>query len=228
MAEIQSRPASPTCARAWRSDGSASCQRPTLRGCAARGTGHEVGGGNEQQDRAQWPQGSDREVEAGRDDPTSEDEGHARAGDQTEPEGDAVEGEDGRDLDRRQAPNRVEAEAHRRAAEEGEPDVLGERETEVGGEGRALEPDLCSDIAQRDGVVLGQHQIAERGGRNRRQEGSSLECSELVDHLVQPDQLELAMEDVERDSEQDDSDDRRQPVQPTPRGGVLCHVPLAV
>jgi hypothetical protein len=80
---------------------------------------------------------------------------------------------------------------------------------EVGGEGRTPEPDLCSDIAQRDGVVLGQQQIAERRGRNRCQKVSRRYSPELVDHLVQPDQLELAMENIQRDPEQDDADHRR-------------------
>ena len=82
----------------------------------------------------------------------------------------------------------------------------------------------CSDVAQRDGVVLGQNQIAERRGRNRHQEGPRRNPPELVNYLMQPDELELAMEDVERDPEQDDSDNRCQPVQPASGGSVPCHV----
>ena len=193
-------------------------------GCAAHGAGQQVGGGDEQEDCAHWPQGRDREVQPGRDDSPGEGERDPRAGDQTQPEGDAVEGEDGRDLDRRQAPDRVEAEAHRRAAEDRRSRRSGRRRSRCSGKRRAPEPDSSTDIAQRQSVVLGQDQVAHRRGRNCRQEVPDGDPPEVVEHLVQLDQLELAMENIERDPEQHDPDHRGQTMQPASGGGVPCHV----
>ena len=82
---------------------------------------------------------------------------------EAEPERDRAEGDDPRDLDRRQPPGVVEPVAQRAADQSREADVVVERVADERGERDPAVRQRVADVAERQRVVAGHDQVAGEG-----------------------------------------------------------------
>ena len=122
-----------------------------------------------------------------------------------------VEGEDDADVERRQAPDRVQAKAHRAAAEPAEAQIVAEGVARERGERRAPVGQAFAEVMQRQPVVEREGGVAEGGGEDgagNRAERDLAQAGEQIPGMVL---RQLPVDHPDRDREQDQAQQVGQP-----------------
>ena len=186
-----------------------------------------VPGGRRQQRPTDGPAGVEGQLGARGERPERVD--HATQQQEAQPERDQRERDHARDVVRLDSPGREHAVADGAPPEPREPDVVAE---DVGHEGRERDAAVAErvlDVPEGEGVVEGQHEVAERGEDERRQHVAEGDRSQVPEDVLHPVRPELAAQDEAREDQQADAqrraEDRQQPL-PNRCGsaahGVVC------
>ena len=127
-----------------------------------------------------------------------------------QPEGQAAERDELRDLERRQPPIRIQPVAHRRPRHRGETEVVRQR---IGAERGERGLGLANRVARVDGaepVVEGQHAVRDDGPKEREHQRPMRDRRHRVPDVVELEVAELLLDDVDRAHQQRHAQHRRQ------------------